>query len=94
MTLPVYQRHGYGRFLIEFSYLLSRREGLPGTPEKPLSDLGRISYQSFWKSTILTFICNKEKSSVDEISRATGMNVHDIAATLQQCNVVFKDNGR
>ena len=28
MTLPQYQGSGYGRFLIDFSYLLSRREGL------------------------------------------------------------------
>ena len=94
MTLPQYQRCGYGRFLIEFSYLLSRKEGLAGTPEKPLSDLGRISYQSFWKSTILSFIRDKPKTTIEEISRATGMNVHDISATLNQCKVIAKTNGR
>ncbi|RWS28222.1 Myst3 protein-like protein, partial [Leptotrombidium deliense] len=88
MTLPVYQRHGYGRFLIEFSYLLSRKEGLAGTPEKPLSDLGKISYQSFWKSSILKFIKEKPCTTIEEISKATGMNVHDIAATLQHFNMI------
>lgn len=88
MTLPCYQRHGYGRFLIEFSYLLSRKEGMAGTPEKPLSDLGKLSYQSYWKSTILSFIKEKSMITIEEISKATGMNVHDIASTLQTFSMI------
>lgn len=94
MTLPIYQRHGYGRFLIEFSYLLSRKEGMAGTPEKPLSDLGRLSYESYWKASILEQIRDKPATSVEEISKETGMNVHDISSTLQQLNMLFyAENG-
>ncbi|CAH1408143.1 unnamed protein product [Nezara viridula] len=85
LTLPPYQRQGYGRLLIDFSYLLTRVEGKIGSPEKPLSDLGLISYRSYWKDVLLEYLCNLEgkQISIKDISQEMAINSYDIVSTLQ-----------
>lgn len=36
LMLPFHQRKGYGKFIINFSYALSKKEKIVGTPETPL----------------------------------------------------------
>ncbi|VDM58481.1 unnamed protein product [Angiostrongylus costaricensis] len=55
MTLPCYQRKGYGNLLIQLSYEMSKRAKYPGTPERPFSDLGEISYKKYWLWVLLEF---------------------------------------
>ncbi|PAV74284.1 hypothetical protein WR25_24824 [Diploscapter pachys] len=88
VTLPCFQGQGYGRFLIDFSYLLSRQEKLPGTPERPLSDLGRVAYSSYWKSALFEYFhehLRKDGSvqvSMTDIANATGITFFDVCETL------------
>ncbi|KAI1443682.1 histone acetyltransferase [Annulohypoxylon stygium] len=87
LTLPQYQRKGFGRLLIQFSYELSKIEGKLGSPEKPLSDLGLLSYRQYWSENILELLleCNErdEKSSIEQISSALAMTTQDVEHTLQ-----------
>ena len=39
-------------------YLLSKVEEKVGSPERPLSDLGLISYRSYWKEVLLRYLNN------------------------------------
>ncbi|MBW0468816.1 hypothetical protein O181_008531 [Austropuccinia psidii MF-1] len=61
VTFPPYQKRGFGTLLIEFSYELdrfeARRDGrlIPGTPERPLSELGAKGYLNFWTSVLVRY---------------------------------------
>ncbi|KAH3685003.1 hypothetical protein WICPIJ_004035 [Wickerhamomyces pijperi] len=90
LTLPQYQRMGYGRLLIEFSYELSKKEGKVGSPEKPLSDLGLLSYRTYWAETIVKLIMEYDGDhiTIDEISEKTSMITTDILHTAGTLNIL------
>eukprot|EP01041_Mallomonas_annulata_P003804 gene3804-7569_t len=89
LTFPPYQRKGYGKFLISVSYELTKRENTTGSPEKPLSDLGKISYRSYWAYAILRFLeTNSENITIQEMARQTGIRAEDILSTLHSLNLI------
>ncbi|KAK3529433.1 hypothetical protein QTP70_031110 [Hemibagrus guttatus] len=90
LTMPQYMRQGYGKMLIDFSYLLSKVEEKVGSPERPLSDLGLISYRSYWKEVLLRYMYNFQGKdiSIKEISQETAVNPVDIVSTLQSLQML------
>merc|ERR1719510_1464003 len=89
LTLPPYQRKGYGKLLIAFSYELSKLEGATGSPEKPLSDLGKLSYRSYWSWVLLEILRDfRGTLSIKDLSSMTSITQSDIISTLQSLNLV------
>ncbi|CAL8143599.1 unnamed protein product [Orchesella dallaii] len=89
LTLPPHQRKGYGKLLIAFSYELSKIEGAVGSPEKPLSDLGKLSYRSYWSWVLLEILreyCGTV--TIKDLSIMTSISQSDIISTLQALNMV------
>lgn len=82
LTLPFEQRKGYGKILMDFSYFLSKIEGKISGPEKPLSDLGLLSYRAYWLEVILEEIKEKRDIGIKELSLKTHITEEDIIGTL------------
>lgn len=88
LTLPQHQRKGYGYLMISLSYELSKIEGNKGSPEKPLSDLGQVSYKSFWKNALLEILVGNKDTQLEQLSDMTGFRLEDVIWTLQNLNLV------
>lgn len=91
LTLPCHQRKGYGKFLIALAYELSKREGRTGTPERPLSDLGQVSFRSYWTRVLLGLLkdCKQGQSlTIKELSDASAIRPDDIVQTLQVLGLI------
>ncbi|KAL3816064.1 hypothetical protein ACHAXA_010369 [Cyclostephanos tholiformis] len=97
LTFPSHQRKGYGRFLIAFSYELSKKEEKVGSPEKPMSDLGQQAYIPYWTSTIVDFLLNHSKNSksmsIMDIAKKTSIMAEDIIFALNTLGILKFVNG-
>jgi GNAT superfamily N-acetyltransferase len=88
LTLPPFQRKGYGRFLISFAYELSKKEGKVGTPERPLSDLGQVSFRSYWTRVLLEILRDHHNVSIKDLTAMTSIRYEDVVTTLQTLNLI------
>lgn len=97
LTLPQFQRKGYGRLLIQFSYELSKIEGKLGSPEKPLSDLGLLSYRQFWTENILEKLVEANEDelriSMDALAADLAMTLNDVETMLKALEILAYHKG-
>jgi histone acetyltransferase SAS3 len=98
LVLPVHMRRGFGRVLIEFSYMLTKQECRTGSPEKPLSDMGLVSYRSYWRSVLCRLLLRYKNQpggsaqiSLARIAKETGMTPDDIISTLEALRFLVRD---
>jgi len=97
LTLPCHQQKGFGKFLISFSYELSKIEKKVGSPEKPISDLGKLSYMSYWKSQLCKLLKSKtegELYSIADLSRMTSITEADIIEALKAAKILSWSKGK
>ncbi|GAB1317528.1 SAS complex subunit [Madurella fahalii] len=96
LIFPPWQRKGLGALLMGISYEISRREGLLGGPEKPISDLGKRGYRRFWAGEIARWLLSLDLHEsagetivdVGECSRATWIAAEDCLLVLREMGVV------
>jgi histone acetyltransferase MYST1 len=105
LTFPAHQRKGYGRFLIAFSYELSKKQEKVGGPERPVSDLGQKAYKPYWAATVIDFLRSDGREtdsegniqssslSIMDISKKTSIMAEDIVFTLNQLGILKIING-
>ena len=83
--------------LIGVSYEISRREGILGGPEKPISDLGKKSYKRYWGAEIARYLLelketDRKKSrglvTVEEISKSIWIHPDDCLVVLREMGVL------
>lgn len=91
LTFPQYQKAGYGKFIISLSYELTKREGKTGSPEKPLSDLGKVSYRSYWTYVLMNLLASYDGTgdlTLHDMTSKTGIKMEDIISTLQHLDMI------
>ncbi|KAF6795375.1 MOZ/SAS family protein [Colletotrichum sojae] len=99
LTLPIHQRKGYGNLLIDFSYLLTRVERKTGSPEKPLSDMGLVSYRNYWRLVLCRYLSDHVSEgktcptglSIRRISDDTGLTPDDVISALEGLRCLVRD---
>ncbi|RKF64455.1 putative histone acetyltransferase mst2 [Erysiphe neolycopersici] len=95
LVLPIHQQKGYGHLLIDFSYLLTRVEKKTGSPEKPLSDMGLVSYRNYWRLVLCRYLKDFKPGdkipSIREISESMGLTPDDVISALDALGTLIRD---
>ncbi|KAJ3472474.1 hypothetical protein NLG97_g10958 [Lecanicillium saksenae] len=97
LVFPPWQRKGLGALLMGISYEISRREGILGGPEKPISDLGKKGYKRFWSGEIARWLLSLEVPQIPPPGMELMVDVNDCSdatwITPEDCLGVLRDMG-
>ena len=69
--------------------------GEVGSPETPLSDKGRESFEKVWKTSIVKYLRSLEGSldgSLEGMSLATGIATEDLLRAMRLLNLIKKNS--
>ncbi|KAK5995544.1 Males-absent on the first protein [Cladobotryum mycophilum] len=97
LVFPPWQRKGLGALLMGASYEISRREGIMGGPEKPISDLGKKGYKRFWSGEIARWLLSLEVGQedgqetivdIEDCSQGTWISPEDCLMILREMGVL------
>ncbi|KAF5024923.1 hypothetical protein F66182_3007 [Fusarium sp. NRRL 66182] len=98
LVFPPWQRKGLGALLMGASYEISRREGILGGPEKPISDLGKKGYKRYWAGEIARWLLSISTDAygsesevlvdLNDCSKATWILPEDCLQVLRDMGVV------
>jgi GNAT superfamily N-acetyltransferase len=93
LVLPFFQKKGYGKFLINFSYELAKKENFVGTPERPLSDFGRQAYLAYWLQRMIDYFRSLPPDELGElslqrISKETYIAEADVIKSLEKVKIL------
>lgn len=93
LIFPPWQKRGLGQVLIGASYVLGKREGRFGGPERPLSNLGCKGYVAYWCAEVARFVLQQPKQktlAIKEISDQTWIMPDDVVVALKEMDVLEK----
>uniref|UniRef100_H3APV3 histone acetyltransferase n=1 Tax=Latimeria chalumnae TaxID=7897 RepID=H3APV3_LATCH len=90
LTLPPYQRRGYGKLLIEFNFKMLHCATSPATGTAKTDNHFGITYISHLSPIVLeTLLLDKKRITVgNEISEITSVKKEDVISTLQYLNLI------
>ncbi len=97
LVFPPWQRKGLGALLMGVSYEISRREGILGGPEKPISDLGKKGYRRFWAGDIARWLLALDVPQIQPPGQEVMVDINDCSQatwiTPEDCLGVLRDMG-
>ncbi|OQV24442.1 putative Histone acetyltransferase KAT7 [Hypsibius exemplaris] len=97
LVLPQFEQRGFGKLLIDLSYVIAKTTHKPGTPERPLSWPGLLAFTSYWKCVVSRALLNNWTKTdqfgelMESLVSQLGMAKDDIEDTFVRLDLIKTD---